>query len=55
MGVIGSKRFMPRWLFPLLVLLVFTFGVATGMFSGYWHSSLSYSDYSQLIPLLDRL
>jgi polyferredoxin len=55
MGVIGSKRFMPRWLFPLLVLLVFTFGVATGMFSGYWHSSLSYSDYTQLIPLLDRL
>ncbi|MDX2496192.1 MAG: 4Fe-4S dicluster domain-containing protein, partial [Desulfuromusa sp.] len=54
MGVVGNRRFMPGWMFPLLVLLVFTLGVASGMFSGHWHSSLSYRDYSQLIPLLHR-
>ena len=54
MGVVGSRRFMPGWLFPLLVLLVFTLGVASGMFSGHWHSSLSYQDYYHLIPLLNR-
>ena len=54
MGVVSSRRFLPSWLFPLLVLLVFTSGVAFGMLSGHWHSSLSYRDYSQLIPLLNR-
>ena len=54
MGVVSSRRFMPSYLFPLLVLLVFTLGVAFGMFSGHWHSTLSYRDYTQLIPLLNR-
>ncbi|SEA75153.1 4Fe-4S binding domain-containing protein [Desulfuromusa kysingii] len=54
MGLFGSPRVLPVWLFPALVLLVFTFGVAAGMFSGHWHSTLSYRDYMQLIPMLNR-
>ncbi|MCF6180222.1 MAG: 4Fe-4S binding protein [Geopsychrobacter sp.] len=39
------------WMFPILVLLVFTVGVGTGMLSGHWQTSLSYADYQRLIPL----
>ncbi|WP_321371613.1 4Fe-4S binding protein [uncultured Desulfuromusa sp.] len=53
MGV-GRRWQTPDGMFPLLVLLLFTLGVAYGMLSGHWHSTLSYRDYMQLIPLLNR-
>ncbi|WP_020675114.1 4Fe-4S binding protein [Geopsychrobacter electrodiphilus] len=44
------KHPLPQWVFPLMVLLVFTGGVAGGMLSGHWQTSLSYADYQRLIP-----
>ncbi len=46
---------LPKWLFPLLVLAVFSFGVAGGMLSGHWQTSLTYADYQRLIPLIPLL
>lgn len=48
------RKPLPKWLFPLLVLAVFAFGVAGGMLSGHWQTSLSYADYQRLIPLFPR-
>lgn len=49
------KRPLPVWVFPALVVLSFSMGIAAGMVSGHWHSSLSYADYRQLIPLVPYL
>lgn len=49
------KRPLARWGFPLLVLGIFTLGVGSGMLSGHWQTSLSYSDYQRLIPLIPLL
>ena len=49
------KRPLPRWVFPLLVLGVFAGGVASGMLSGHWQTSLAYADYQRLIPLAPLL
>ncbi|MDA8429697.1 MAG: 4Fe-4S binding protein [Geobacteraceae bacterium] len=38
--------------FPTLVVLLFMAGIAAGMASGHWRSSLSYADYQRLMPLL---
>ena len=46
---------LPGWSFALLVLVIFVTGVATGMLSGHWQTSLSYEDYRYLIPLAGRL
>ncbi len=54
MGTVGRRTFMPNWLFLLLVMLVFILGVASGMLTGHWQSSLTYREYMQLIPLLHR-
>ncbi|NVN91002.1 MAG: 4Fe-4S binding protein [Desulfuromonadales bacterium] len=49
------KRPVPVWLFPAVVVLTFSVGIGVGMVSGHWHSSLSYADYQQLIPLVPYL
>lgn len=49
------KKPLPVWFFPAVVVLLFTSGVALGMVSGHWQSSLSYADYQRLIPLLPNL
>ena len=49
------KQPLPAWVYPAAVILIFMTGIGTGMASGHWHSSLSYSDYRQLIPLVPYL
>ncbi len=49
------RKPLPRWLFPLLVLAVFSCGVASGMLSGHWQTSLTYADYQRLIPMIPFL
>ncbi len=49
------KRPLPMWVFPTVVVLVFMAGIAAGMVSGHWQTSLSYADYQKLIPLLPYL
>ncbi len=46
---------LPRWVFPVMVLAIYAGGVALGMASGHWDSSLSYEDYRQLIPMAANL
>lgn len=45
---------LPRWVFPLLLVTVYTTGVGLGMATGHWESALSYGDYQQLVPLAER-
>ncbi|MHB8123589.1 MAG: 4Fe-4S binding protein [Desulfuromonadaceae bacterium] len=49
------KRPLPAWVFPATVVLIFMTGIGIGMASGHWHSSLTYADYRQLIPLVPYL
>ena len=49
------KRPLPAWVFPAVVVFVFMAGIGAGMASGNWHSSLTYSDYQRLIPLVPYL
>ena len=49
------KQGLPRWVFPSLVLMIFSVGVAGGMLSGHWQTSLTYNDYQRLIPLIPFL
>lgn len=49
------KRPLPVWVFPATVVGIFMVGIGAGMVSGNWHSSLSYSDYQRLIPLVPYL
>lgn len=49
------KRPLPVWVFPAVVVFMFMAGTGTGMVSGHWQSSLSYSDYQRLIPLVQSL
>ena len=49
------KRPLPAWVFPAVVIFVFMAGIGAGMASGNWHSSLTYSDYQRLIPLVPYL
>ena len=44
------RRPLPGWGFALLVLLIFTGGIVSGMLAGHWQSSLTYADYQRLIP-----
>jgi hypothetical protein len=46
---------LAQWVFPSLVLFVFGAGVAAGMLSGHWQTSLTYADYQRLIPLIPLL
>jgi ferredoxin len=46
---------LPRWAFPALVLTIYASGVALGMVTGHWESSLTYQDYQRLIPLVPYL
>jgi hypothetical protein len=45
------QRPLPSWCFAVLVLLIFSTGVATGMISGHWESALGYGDFQRLIPM----
>lgn len=45
----------PRWLFPAVALGVYVLGVALGMATGHWETSLTYNDYMQLIPHINSL
>ena len=49
------KRPLPMWVFPAVVVFIFMAGIGAGMASGNWHSSLTYSDYQRLIPLVPYL
>lgn len=49
------QRPLPGWGFALLVLLIFTGGIVTGIVSGHWESSLTTQDFQQLIPFASRL
>ncbi|MDU0459103.1 MAG: 4Fe-4S binding protein [Geobacteraceae bacterium] len=49
------KRPLAVWIFPATVVLMFMTGTGAGMVSGHWQSSLSYSDYQRLIPLVQSL
>jgi hypothetical protein len=49
------KRPLPVWVFPAVVVFIFMAGIGAGMVSGHWQSSLSYSDYQRLIPLVKNL
>jgi len=46
---------LPVWVFPVVVVFIFSAGIGAGMVSGHWQSSLSYSDYQRLIPLVQKL
>ena len=49
------KRPLPVWVFPAVVVLLYMTGIGAGMVSGHWQTSLSYSDYQRLIPLVPYL
>jgi len=49
------KQPLPVWVFPAAVVFIFIAGIGAGMASGHWHSTLNYSDYQQLIPLVPYL
>lgn len=55
MGLPLSKKALPRWVFPVLVLAIYTGGVTIGMATGHWGTSLTYQDYQQLIPMAEYL
>ncbi|MFO7578245.1 MAG: 4Fe-4S binding protein [Pelovirga sp.] len=46
---------LPRWVFPLLLVLIYSGGVTFGMVTGHWQTSLSYADYQMLIPLVPQI
>lgn len=45
------KRALPSWGFALIVMLLFSAGVATGMVTGHWQTNLTDTDYQRLIPI----
>ncbi len=47
------RRAFPWWGFALLVVVLFASGVAAGMLTGHWESSLTTADYQRLIPLAE--
>ncbi len=49
------KRPIPAVAFVLIVMVLFSGGVMTGMLADHWQSSLSYDDYRRLIPMASRL
>ncbi len=49
------QRRLPGWVFPLLVLGLYTVGVGAGMASGHWETILSYRDYMQMVPQVNNL
>ena len=49
------KRPLPAWLFPVVVISLFTAVIGIGMVGGHWHSSLTIADYQQLLPMLPYL
>ena len=49
------KQTLPLWVYPAAVVLFFMAGIAAGMANGHWYSSLSYTDYQQLLPLVPYL
>ncbi len=55
MGPGFGLRPLPRRLFALTVLLIFFTGIAAGMLTGHWESSLGYEDFQRLIPMAQRL
>ena len=46
---------LPVWVYPAVVLLIFSTGIVAGMVSGSWRSSLGYADYQRLLPLVPYL
>ncbi len=49
------NRSFPWWGFAAIVVCLFAAGVASGMLSGHWQSSLTADDFRRLIPLADRM
>ena len=49
------ERSVPRWTFPLLVVAIYSCGVAVGMVAGHWETSLTAHDYQRLIPMVKYL
>ena len=54
MSVGGLHSPLPRWVFPVVLLTIYSAGVGLGMASGHWDSSLEYQNYQRLIPMIDR-
>jgi len=52
MQPVFSKRPLPMWVYPSVVVLVFMGAVGAGILSGHWNSSLSNADYQRLIPIV---
>lgn len=50
-----ERKPLPKWVFPVIVLSIYTTGVTIGIVSGHWNSSLTYDDYKYLIPLVDQI
>jgi polyferredoxin len=44
-----TRKPLPRWVFPVVVLAIYTGGIMIGMLSGHWDSSLTLADYQQLM------
>lgn len=44
---------LPSWVFPVLLLTIYGAGVGLGMATGHWDSSLRYTDYQQLLPMVE--
>ncbi len=55
MGLSGEKKSLPQWAFPLLVVGLYAGGVAIGMATGHWETSLTSHDYQRLIPMVKYL
>lgn len=49
------RRPLPSGIFVLLVVGVFVGGVLLGMLTGHWQTSLTPTDYRQLIPMAEHL
>jgi polyferredoxin len=51
MAPLFKTTWLPRYIIPVLILAIFIGGIAVGMITGHWHSSLGYEDYQRLIPM----
>lgn len=50
----NSRRFIPSWVFGLLVLGIFMAGVLVARISGHWQNSISESEYSKRIQEINK-
>ena len=46
---------LSKWIFPLVLVFIFMTVIVAGMLGGNWYTSLRFTDYQQLIPLVPYL